>query len=211
MKRSSTRITVWPAIADLMTIIAILGVTVALVQSFGSPRDKVDQLKEEIKRLQEDTTRLGTEVASLRSRQDSLRSQIDSLEYLLRLCSPTPKCWADDANGNVQRLFQVEVFRDTFRLENIAPDGLLRNDHVVDSLVSKIDLDKTYFWTELASLLGPIKDVGSSRTDTFHPVRGCQFYGVVRRMEDMSAEQFIKRINSVNNYIVTGIPKESGQ
>lgn len=211
MYRSSTKITVWPAIADLMTIIVVLGVAAVLVNGCEDSVElqaRIREARDELARLRHDSTEMQAKIERLSLDPSELLTENDSLRNLIRRLSPVPKCW-EDINGNTQRVFRVEVYRTTFQLIPTAADSLLAKDQGIARLVRRVNQNQQYSWTALESMLKPILDAGRERIH-LHP-EGCRFYGTIERKEEMDAAQFVQHVNRVNQYIITGIPKENAR
>ncbi|MDE2730837.1 MAG: hypothetical protein OXI38_05555 [Bacteroidota bacterium] len=202
MKRTSTRITAWPAIADLMTIIVVLGATVGLV-AFGGGGGV---LEKELRQCRDSTKQLLVTLEHLRDSTKQLHeilatkeSTIDSLEVLVSGPGP-PRCWHDE-DGQVQRLFRIEIYRQHFRIKIIARRRQLAEDKEIQELVSEVQPERDYSQNELVGILRRVYDIGVSRTEGNQS--GCRFWGRLVLKEEISASQLIKLTNLVNRFILT--------
>ena len=90
MRRYRTRTTAWPAVADLMTALAVVGLACALIVADRPPPDWPD--------LRPEVASLRTEVASLETQNASLGAAVDSLERELaeKVIGFRP-CWLNDS------------------------------------------------------------------------------------------------------------------
>ncbi len=114
MRRHRTQVTVWPAVADLMTVIAVVSVIAGL--AFCSPKsasdslqEKRDSLQEERDSLQEEKDSLQAENESLAARLGSLRVEVDSLS---RDGEGIPACLGRDSRDDLIPLVSITVRND---------------------------------------------------------------------------------------------------
>jgi len=163
MHRTNTRTTAWPAIANLMTIIVVLGFTVGLVAFGGrTPPPDCEQYEDTL------TTANNT---------------IDSLRERIRHLNPRPKCWEDGPNG-VRWLFTVEIYSsDRYRLiSHPESEHELERDDRMCSLVKQVNEDLMYTEEQVKALLRPINEEGRSRLQQVS-AKGCVFCALAERIE----------------------------
>ena len=80
MRRSRSALTAWPAFADLMTVLAVLGLAiaagVAVIGGPGEDKDRIPALKAKLEAAQQRNDSLEAELAAARQRNDSLEAEL---------------------------------------------------------------------------------------------------------------------------------------
>ena len=92
MRRVRTPLTAWPAFADLMTILAVVGLTAAIViapdanddSDAPQPEEVITALTERVEALAESDTQLAEEVEALTEQNARLRRENDELKQRIR-------------------------------------------------------------------------------------------------------------------------------
>lgn len=127
MKRRNTEISVWPAITDLMTVLAILGLTAAVVVAsvpangclgdLQECRDRKDSLQTVIVQLKDGFKRLRQQNEELR---DSLIQCRDSLVQCRKKCGIIVPCLGRDEEDNLIAIATIFLLGDDqYRLERV--------------------------------------------------------------------------------------------
>ena len=112
VRRYRTRTTAWPAVADLMTALAVVGLACALIVAGRDPPPDWPDLRAEVDSLK-------TEVASVNSQNNSLWAAVDSLEReLARSQVGFLPCWRGEAPGEPRyyRTYDITVVDGRFSL-----------------------------------------------------------------------------------------------
>lgn len=165
MRRSRTPLTAWPAFADLMTVLAVLGLAIAAGVAGVDTPDGEDPLEDPVQMLE-------AELAEARERIAALQARIEALDLERRLGSfpclgtrpgsstlPVPLLRiVVDSGYRLTRLWPAGAdVRDIPRLDEAIAHGLMQEGDLrsyADGMHAYADADATYgrpcrFWVEL--------------------------------------------------------------
>lgn len=145
MRRSRTPTTAWPAVADLMTVLAVVGLFVAAASRIGddpsppSPQagDSVWISRDSIGRLSESAKTLGESVDRANDRIGTMRDTIDALRDRLEI--GFLPCWRRNGAGGYYFTYDVTYENNSYRFGlhadfDTAADALGVDDGLVRAL-----------------------------------------------------------------------------
>lgn len=189
MRRSPTPVTAWPAIADLMTLFAIVGLVAAAV--VGA---RAASVRKEARALQ-------AEVDDLKTRAADLEERLSEAEKDQGI--DLPPCLGRTSGGGVTRLLRVTVNRG-YRLEQLwlpkdAEEGATAPSLLTDQPAG--ELSRAEFLDRAKRIY-----VFGDRPDTFD--RRCRFYVELKRGASISAESYAAALSVVNAYFLIGNSSE---
>ena len=210
MRRSRSALTAWPAFADLMTVLAVLGLAIAAgVASMEGPGedrpldDQVRHLTAELEAAQGINDRLRNELEAARERIEQLKRRVT--EGVLgtypclgtwpgSLTAPVPLLRiVVDSGYRLTRLWPPEKEADVAaipRLEEAVAQGLMQEG-------------------DLQDFANSMYEYGNADDNTYG--RACRFWVELLRGETASQAAFSRAAGLVNQYFLFSNPGEVNQ
>lgn len=208
MSRSRTALTAWPAFADLMTILAVVGLLAAVVLL-----SELSESYEQFEKAQAEIAAKDFELAALAARVGALEQALDTQKTEGRLRAElalkeargidSPPCLGKGDDGQPKPLLQIAV-RQGYELRRRwlpSDEDLVKNIPGLNRAVSlgqvTVDIFKEY--------AGAIYRYGDGKDNAFGG--SCRFFVVLRKETDSAAE-FVNAFSVVTRYFFIANPSE---
>ena len=181
MRRSPTPVTAWPAVADLMTLVAIVGFVAAAVVGAR-------------------VAAAGKEARELRAERDGLKAKVDALQQSLSEAEEDqgidlPPCLGRAPDGSVRALFSITVQQQGYLLERLwqaaAVEQVAAPSFLTEQPAGKLSAAELLDRGQRAYTFG-------DRPDTYGGP--CRFYVELKRGPSISRDDYLDARHLVETY-----------
>lgn len=202
MRRSRSALTAWPAFADLMTVLAVLGLAIAAgVASVNAPSDEVSRiraLKAELAAAQNRNARNGDRIRALEAELAAARASMQEVELreVERRLGSVP-CLGTRPGSRTAPVPLLRIIVDSgYHLTRLWPLGA----NVAD--IPRLDEAIAHGSMQEGDLLGYARGMHAhgDADDTYDGP--CRFWVELRKGETTSLTAFARALGIVNQYFL---------
>ncbi len=194
MRRSRTALTAWPAFADLMTVLAVLGLAIAAgVASIEAPSDEVPE---------DLPQKLRVALAAARERNAALEERIEELEEELedrdieRRLGSFPCLGTQSGSRTAPVPLLRIVVESGYRVTRLWPPGANVEG------IPRLDEAITHGLMQEGDLRGYASGMHAYGDDDDTYGRSCRFWVELRKGETTSQTTFARALGIVNQYFL---------